>query len=298
MTPRILVLMSTYKGEAFIAGQLDSLLAQDGVSCDVLVRDDGSSDGTCSILQEYCERHGNIRQLEDGDGNLGFAQSFWTLLQQAPKDYDAYAFCDQDDYWFPDKCRAAWEMLSRLGDKPGLYMSNVTPIDGEGNPMDVEPFHVTIPNRYRAFQQSILPGCTFVFNSRAKQLLSEFEGRMYAHDWAAFCIIRSFGQIIYDEEHRLTGYRLHGNNTIGAPGRVADLMARIKRFFAKSPCVRLHFAYDFYLCYADLINDEAFRQAVYDLGHYHKRFSSRIRLLFSRHFRGIVFKAYVLLGRV
>ena len=50
---RILVLMSTYNGEKYLEAQIDSVLSQKDVNVDLLVRDDGSSDKTCEILQKY-----------------------------------------------------------------------------------------------------------------------------------------------------------------------------------------------------------------------------------------------------
>ena len=49
---RILVLMSTYNGEAYLREQIDSILFQ-SETADILIRDDGSSDQTISILEAY-----------------------------------------------------------------------------------------------------------------------------------------------------------------------------------------------------------------------------------------------------
>ena len=50
---RIAVLMSTYNGEKYLAEQLESCLQQKDVAVDILVRDDGSKDGTVSLLALY-----------------------------------------------------------------------------------------------------------------------------------------------------------------------------------------------------------------------------------------------------
>lgn len=49
----ILVLMSTYNGEKYLKEQIDSILAQKNVEVTIRVRDDGSTDGTIRILEEY-----------------------------------------------------------------------------------------------------------------------------------------------------------------------------------------------------------------------------------------------------
>ena len=50
---KVLVIMATYNGEKFLSEQLDSILQQKNVQVDILVRDDGSKDGTKKILGEY-----------------------------------------------------------------------------------------------------------------------------------------------------------------------------------------------------------------------------------------------------
>jgi glycosyltransferase involved in cell wall biosynthesis len=54
--PEVEVLLATYHGERFLREQIDSILAQDYPALRILARDDGSSDGTPTILAEYASR--------------------------------------------------------------------------------------------------------------------------------------------------------------------------------------------------------------------------------------------------
>ena len=56
---KVAVLMSTYNGEKFIREQIDSILKQTQVDAQLIVRDDGSSDGTVRILEEYSRNYPN-----------------------------------------------------------------------------------------------------------------------------------------------------------------------------------------------------------------------------------------------
>ena len=49
----VAVLMSTFNGEKYIREQIDSLLGQKSVDINIYIRDDGSSDDTLKILEEY-----------------------------------------------------------------------------------------------------------------------------------------------------------------------------------------------------------------------------------------------------
>ncbi|MBQ4399872.1 MAG: glycosyltransferase, partial [Alphaproteobacteria bacterium] len=103
----VLVLMSTYNGEKYLKTQLDSILAQQGVNVQILVRDDGSSDGTLPILQAYAAQ-GKLTYYTGP--NLKPAKSFMDLIYNAPQ-ADFYAFADQDDYWLPEKLICAVNKL-------------------------------------------------------------------------------------------------------------------------------------------------------------------------------------------
>ena len=77
----VLILMSTYNGEKYLKTQIDSLLAQKNVNVSIVVRDDGSTDGTVSILNEYKNR--NALEWYSGK-NMGPAGSFLDLIYNAP----------------------------------------------------------------------------------------------------------------------------------------------------------------------------------------------------------------------
>lgn len=49
----VTVLLSTYNGEKYLKEQLDSIIGQKNCDVKILVRDDGSSDGTQDILNGY-----------------------------------------------------------------------------------------------------------------------------------------------------------------------------------------------------------------------------------------------------
>ena len=50
---RVCILLSTYNGERYLEEQLDSLIKQENVDVSILVRDDGSTDGTTEILNKW-----------------------------------------------------------------------------------------------------------------------------------------------------------------------------------------------------------------------------------------------------
>ena len=99
----VVVVLSTYNGERYLCSMLDSLLRQDYPNSRIVIRDDGSSDGTSAVIDAYCSQHpGKVTRSRRMEGNVGVTRSFLSLLDNVEQ--GAYLmFCDQDDVWFDDK---------------------------------------------------------------------------------------------------------------------------------------------------------------------------------------------------
>ena len=295
MMPNVLVLISTYNGEKYLEPLLESVLNQKNVNVNILVRDDGSCDNTVQTLKKYQET-GKIEYYIGN--NMGYAYSFWHLLTNC-KQYDYYAFCDQDDIWLEDKLIRAVTQIEKDTQKEEaiLYTSNVICVNDN---MEILNNHAFPCNRvlsvWESLQKSVLPGCTFVFNSYAQEILKRYKGYMESHDWAAYAIITTFGKVIYDNESYIY-YRIHENNTIGVTNKVEELKKKVKRFFKKSKNARSLFAKDFYECYNEQI-DIKYKNSIKNLGYYRQNFLCKIKLLFDRKFKGIIFKLYVIFSKV
>lgn len=295
---RVKVLLSTYNGEAYLKQLLESLINQENVDISILIRDDGSTDSTLSIIDEFISRHSNIDISLIQGKNIGYRKSFFELVRFA-NGADYYAFCDQDDYWLSDKLFSAVSLLSKeLCTIPLLYTSNVIPVDSELKPLNNNLFKENrVLEVCESFQKSILPGCTFVFNERARNTIEKFDGYCESHDWAIYCICNTLGKVVFDNNPKIL-YRLHGSNTIGqSENSFFEIVEKIKRFLKKSSCARSRFASDFFACYKAEVPIEC-RNSIKNLGDYRFSFLSKKKLLFDKNFKGIIFKLYVLLNRV
>lgn len=226
---KVLVLLSTYNGEKYIRLQLDSILEQKYDNLDILIRDDGSSDATITILQEYVERYENIRFYR-GD-NVGTCKCFFDLMKKADTDYEYYAFSDQDDYWLPDKIRAAVDCLrTKDRNKKALYCSNVTLVNDQLQELPSVVRKGKINASFgNALIEDICTGCTCVMNTEMflfmKERLPEYA---IMHDWWFYLVGTCFGDVCYDARSYIL-YRQHEENVIGAPTDYFSLyMRRIK----------------------------------------------------------------------
>ena len=98
------ILMATYNGERFVRQQLDSLLAQDDDRWHLTVSDDGSTDSTPQILDEYAAAHPDKITRHISGKRFGNARDhFFHLMETCDAPY--MLFSDQDDVWYPGKVR-------------------------------------------------------------------------------------------------------------------------------------------------------------------------------------------------
>ena len=113
---RIVIVLAVYNGADFLGEQLESLLAQTEHNWTLLVRDDGSTDGSIGVIQSYVNRDERILLLAGNSLNTGSALGNFTILLDSALAHGAqYVFCcDQDDVWAPDKLERVLEFLKQL----------------------------------------------------------------------------------------------------------------------------------------------------------------------------------------
>lgn len=284
----VAVLMSTYNGEQYLRAQLDSVLKQKGVAVSLLVRDDGSKDGTLNILQQYSEKNLNITILKEE--NCGAEMSFHRLCQYAEKNIkaDFYAFCDQDDVWQEDKLQVAVRSLEPLDKKqPNLYFSNLLMVDSNLQPIrSLFASGEVIISKRMALIQVYTYGCTCVFNRLAlEEYCSAVFSRELAHDNWIYILCMYLGNVVYDEESHIY-YRQHGTNLSGEKVSGAKLVLRRMKRATKG-----HWGHDFELYSSEMLNCFAEKLSIKDyeyisrIANYRKSLKNKISLFFSTSYR-------------
>lgn len=79
--------MATYNGEKYIIQQLLSIVRQTLIPDEVIIVDDGSSDCTFSLIQEFIEKYKNIEwKLFRNDVNLGWQKNYINAISKAKGD--------------------------------------------------------------------------------------------------------------------------------------------------------------------------------------------------------------------
>ncbi len=210
----IQILLSTYNGEQYLREQLDSFIKQVNFSqVKVLIRDDGSTDGTRLLLDEYRHKYGF--DIIYGE-NVGVNQSMLKLFNNADLNCKYYALSDQDDVWLPNKLQHAVEALEQCGElKPILYASCTCITDDELNPLGISLRPVRGVSFYNAMIENICPGHTQVFNQLMLiELKKNKLKKIFVIDYWIYLIASGIGKVIFDSNYTVL-HRQHGKNAVG-----------------------------------------------------------------------------------
>lgn len=226
------IVMGTYNGEKYIAEQLESIINQTYQDWYLLVRDDGSTDNTVKILNEFARNHPRISILKDQDGNLGFNRNFLKLIALTETPY--ISICDQDDVWLPHKLTTSLQTLQAIehtSDTPALVHSDAIIVDSNLN-------HVAdkwIGSRGNieglngiAFANSV-QGASVMFNQALKKIaLTTPPLAPYDYHLALLSTLKGKRYFINES---LLKYRQHAHNAIG--GMSTDDKTNNKHYLKK-----------------------------------------------------------------
>jgi glycosyltransferase involved in cell wall biosynthesis len=102
-TPLVSVIVPVYNGQRHLGEALQSVFAQDHRPLEVIVVDDGSTDGSATVAKSFPE------VVYIFQPNAGVATARNTALRRATGSF--VAFLDQDDQWTPDKLRTQLDYL-------------------------------------------------------------------------------------------------------------------------------------------------------------------------------------------
>ncbi|MBQ8867009.1 MAG: glycosyltransferase [Bacteroidaceae bacterium] len=228
----VAILMATYNGKRFLPEQIDSICSQQGVQIKLWVRDDGSTDGTQLLLEEYKQQ--GLLDWYQGS-SLGPAKAFLDLLQTSPK-ADFYAFADQDDYWMTDKMKSAVECLhsEHMAGKRCMYFGQTQLVDTQLQPLPTPQLHLK-----HTFEESLIyqfvGGNTIVMNEALRTLLMSYQPQYICmHDVWVYDVAKATDAFVYFDEVPHILYRQHGNNVVGnGLSMKTDWARRVKRILQK-----------------------------------------------------------------
>jgi glycosyltransferase involved in cell wall biosynthesis len=229
--------MAAYNGVLHIHEQLDSILAQLNEHDEVLIVDDGSTDGTREWLTTL---HDPRVKAHFNDVNLGYVRNFEKALQLSTG--DIIMLSDQDDLWLPGRVDA----LIRALDNAEAVASNFSYF--EGTPRKIEQFRLKngtgnhkIRNLIRLWI-GIIPyyGCAMAFRRSFIQTSLPFPPFLYeTHDQWLAMLANVRGTMTHLELETLSR-RLHAHNTTPKTFRGLSTILKARWMLTKAFIEALH----------------------------------------------------------
>jgi glycosyltransferase involved in cell wall biosynthesis len=226
--------MCTYNGAAFLDAQLESIATQGLAPDELVVCDDGSTDGTLGILDAFSKASPFAVRIHASERRLGYVKNFEKAISLCAGEIVALA--DQDDVWDPDKVRASAQVLE---DRPevGLVCTDAEIVDRDLNPLGLRmaaslgfgSADQALVASGKALQvlvrTNFVTGATMAFRASFVPDIVPIP-ECWIHDGWIALVLALRSQVAFIDRP-LVRYRQHGANQVGAPHRpgLADLLS-------------------------------------------------------------------------
>ncbi len=217
------VVIPAFNAEQYLSEAVDSVLLQEMNSVEILIVNDGSTDGTSFLITEYEKQYpGIVRGLEHpGRINQGVSRSRLLGLQEAQGEF--IALLDADDSFLPGKME---KQLQVFREHPEVIMchtaakvqnENVSGLKAyTARKKDFAPFEEN--RQYQLLDQpyrlQYCPICNSSVLVRCESMRSAFRAIPQAYqceDWLTSCLLAQAGSFYYIDEPLVT-YRIHADS--------------------------------------------------------------------------------------
>jgi glycosyltransferase involved in cell wall biosynthesis len=190
----ISVVVATYNGAYYLQEQIESILQQTLQPYEIIVCDDGSTDGTKEILKSYATK--GLIQFHENETTLGVVDNFkkGVLLAKAG---NYVAFSDQDDIWMPYKLETLHKELTLLEHKeqneslPCIVYSDLILIDEKRNVLNNSFWNELYHDVHEHCLSTLLfgnfvTGCSVMMNAASRSYLLNTPKEILHDVWLAF----------------------------------------------------------------------------------------------------------------
>ena len=201
------VAMTTFNGERYVSWQIRSIVSQLGVEDELIIADDGSTDQTLKILNQFATEDNRIKILTSN--GLGIVKNFEKAISECTN--DLVFLSDQDDVWTSHKVKVIKETFRQ--EDVTLVMSDLVVVD-----QDLETVNESYM-KLRGCSTGILRnivrngyvGCALAFRRELKEMILPFPKGIPMHDQWIGILSEVFGRARMIED-KLVLYRRYGDN--------------------------------------------------------------------------------------
>lgn len=231
MTCRASIALASYNGALYIRDQIESILDMMHSDDQLVVSDDGSTDGTYEIIDEYTQKDKRII-LVTNNGQHGVQNNFNNALKYCIGEYIFYA--DQDDVWVNDKINKVINVFHDR--KADLVIHNGYQVDEHLNIIDKNKSLFLeggiSKNPFRNFIKGTYWGCCMSFSRHLLPLILPLPSYSVGHDLWTGVVAGFWGKRIELIDEIMIYHRLHINNvTPKIPNPIKERLKNRAIFF-------------------------------------------------------------------
>ncbi|MDS4028954.1 MAG: glycosyltransferase [Candidatus Contendobacter sp.] len=217
MSSPVSVIIPLYNHEKFIEATIESVVNQTVSPGEIIVVNDGSTDGSHTAMQRLCQEHPQIKYIVQA--NQGAHAAINTAIQEAI--YNYIAILNSDDLYHPKRLEACLQYA--LSDpNVDMIVTAIQGIDEEGKPIELVwcNYYKSKHKETNDLFLTLVDG-NFIFTTSnvfiRKSVFDEtgaFARFRYAHDLDFFLRLITHDKKIVIIDEPLLMYRIHGSNTI------------------------------------------------------------------------------------
>ena len=204
---RVSVAMATYNGEKYLKEQLDSILENLKSNDEIIISDDGSTDKTLKILEQYEGEDSRIKVYKNS--KLGVKKNFEKAIEHSNGKYIFLA--DQDDVWAIDKVD---KVLKAFNENDCSLVIHDAIVVNE-NLKKINDSFFSLRNSRSGILKNIYKnsyiGCCIAFKSTMKKYILPIPNNIEMHDQWIGILNDKYGKSIFLKDKLIT-YRRHTAN--------------------------------------------------------------------------------------
>ncbi len=221
--PRVSVAVCTYRGQAYLKAQLDSIAQQTRLPDEIIIVDDNSQDATLEVAKAFAKSVDLSVQVLVNQPQLGVTKNFEKAISICSGEIIVLA--DQDDVWHPEKLQIFCAMFAADADM-GLVFSNADVVDEDLHTLGYSFWQTLGFDGHEQamveagdaltvlLRRNVVAGATMAFRSKFRDLYLPIE-TTWPHDAWIVLLLAAVSKVGFTQQC-LIQYRQHHHNVCGA----------------------------------------------------------------------------------
>lgn len=205
---KVSIVLPTYNGEKFITSSIESVINQTYKNWELIIVDDGSSDNTHVIINQFAESDPRIKIITNSI-NQNLPNSLNIGFKHAEGEY--YTWTSDDNMFEPTAIEVMVNLLNE-NNNIDLVSLNFNYIDEDNN--FVKTF---IKKPQKRMVSDLVSRCNvgacFLYKKEIAEIVGSYNSEMFcAEDYDYWCRIALNGNILYRDDLNLYSYRINSNS--------------------------------------------------------------------------------------